>query len=323
MTSEDAFFMLLCWAMFPTLILVAVVVKMREVYKARRWPATEGKVLVSNIQPQIKTPGAPGYNFHDTEVTNEPRVEYEYQVGGKTYRNQRITIGEKTSEYELEEILARYPVGAAVTVYYDPSNPQTAVLERDIFNGKMFTVLGCMMLFFIGFPFLAVFLYNNGVDWLKTHIAHPRNAPFVAAAAGFGLLTMLFAIGYTGLVIQAMCWPTVPGRIISSGVQAYEDTDDGTTRTNYKVSVVYNYEVNGRKYTGDRLRMGLVMSANVTGLAKRTARRYPVGDEVEVYYNPKKPSESVLHPYTNWFLLPWLMAAAVFWLAWAVATARI
>ncbi|OAI54783.1 hypothetical protein AYO44_14225 [Planctomycetaceae bacterium SCGC AG-212-F19] len=323
MTFEDAFFMLICWAMFPTLIIVAVVVKLWEVYKARRWPATEGKVLVSDIQAQIKTPGSPGYNFHDTEVTNEPRVEYEYQVGGKTYRNQRITIGEKTSEYELEEILARYPVGAAVTVYYDPANPQTAVLERDIFNGKMFAALGCMMLFFIGVPFVAVFFYNNGVGWLEAHTARPKNAPFVAAAAGFGLLVLLFAIGYTGIVIQSMRWPIAPGRIISSGVQEYQVTDEGTTSTHYKVSVVYAYEVNGRKYTGDRLRMGIVISGTLTALAKRTARRYPVGDEVEVYYNPKKPSESVLHPYTNWIVLPWLMAAAMLWLAWAVATGRI
>lgn len=319
--SQEAVMMLLCWGMFPTLLLVAVVMKARDVYRARRWPSTPGKVLVSETQAKIKAPGDPGFNFHDTEVENLPRVEYEYKVDGKTYRNGRITIGEKTSEYEIEEILERYPIGAEVTVFYDPANPQTAVLDRDVMDGKL--LLGCALLALIFgvLPLAGIFGYEYGVAWLKANKVH--NGPFIAAATGFGLLALLFALGYTAMIFQATRWPTTQGRIVSSGVQQYEVTDEGTTSTQYKVSVVYSYEVRGRKFTSDRLRMGVVIGASFPGHAKRTARYYPVGGEVTVYYNPKKPSDAVLHPYTNLFLLPWLMAAAVLWLAWAVATGQI
>lgn len=322
--SEGAIFMLLCWAMFPTLIIVAVVVKLREVRKARRWPAIEGKVIVSDVQPRKNKPGDPGYNFHDTEVANEPRVEYEFQVAGKTYRGRRITIGEKTAAFELEGILARYPVGAPVTVYYDPANPETAVLERDLPWRMMAGGIGCLLLFFIGGPLVAMFFYFNNVAWLQSHLANPDRAPFVAAATGFGLLTVLFALTFTRMVWQASKWPVARGRIVSSGVESYEDSsdDDGPNRTRYKSSVVYTYEVNGRKYSGDRVVIGVTTSATIPRFAKRTARKYPVGHEVDVFYNPESPGESVLEPYSRWHYLLWLMAAAMFTLAWAVATGR-
>src|SRR5262245_13927308 len=130
--SQGTVFLLIVAAMFPTLIIVGVIVKLWEVRKAARWPETRGKVIASGVKSHMKTPGEPGYNFKDTEVTNEPHVEYEYKVGDRTYRCSRITIGERTTNSELEEILDRYPVGAQVTVYYDPANPNKALLEREL-----------------------------------------------------------------------------------------------------------------------------------------------------------------------------------------------
>src|SRR5436190_367681 len=119
--DQGAICFLLAAGMFPAVILVAVVVKLVEVRRARRWPTTPGKVIACGVESTRKEPGDPGYNFGDTEVENLPRVEYEYHVAGKKYRGRRIDLGEKTSGFELEAILARYPVGTDVTVYYDPA----------------------------------------------------------------------------------------------------------------------------------------------------------------------------------------------------------
>jgi hypothetical protein len=322
--SAGAVFILIVVAMFPTLILVALAVKLAEVRKAGRWPSTLGKVIASGIQSNKKKPGDAGYNFSDTEVSNEPLVEYEYAVGDRKYRGRRITIGEKTAGFEREGILARYPVGTAVTVYYDPANPHKAVLERDLPTGMLFAGVGCLLLFFIGGPLLATFLYFNGVAWLQSHLANPERAPFVAAAAGFGLLVLIFAIAFMRIVRQASQWPVTRGRIVAAGVERYEDwrddqSDYASLRRRYKASVVYTYEVNGRQYTGDRVRLGVIVSATLPGWAKRMAAQYPVGSEVEVYYNPQDPGESVLHPHSRLHYLLWLVAACMFALAWAVA----
>jgi hypothetical protein len=320
--SKGAIFILIVCASFPALIIVALVVKQWEVRKAKRWPSTTGKVIASRIASSTKEPGDAA-SFGERNVTNEPYVEYEYHVEGQRFRNTRITIGEKTSEYELEAILARYPVGTAVTVYYDPANPQKAVLERDIFTSTMWLGFGCLMLFFIGGPLVAAFLYFNGLDWLRPHLANPKHAPFVTALTGFGLVVLLFAAAFTKMVWQAASWPIAPGRIISSNVESYLDDTDGPPRTQYRARVLYTYEVHGRQYTGDRLSLGLTISGTLSRLAQRTASRYPVGHSVDVYYNPDNPSDSLLHPHSRWHYLLWLIGIGILTFAWAVATGRV
>ena len=323
--SGGAIFILFVGAMFPTVIIVAVVVKLWEVRQAKRWPSTEGKVISSGITSRKNKPGEIGYNFSDTEVSNDPLVKYEYTVANRKCQCNRITIGEKTSASELEEILARYPVGTPVTVYYDPTNPEKAVLERDLPWGILFWGVGCLLLFFIGGPLIAAAIYFNAVDWLKSHMANPKRAPFVAAAGGFGLLVFLFALGFTRAVRQAARWPVTRGRIIASGTDTFRDydTDAGRRRIRHKPSVVYEYEVNGRQYKGDRVTFGVVTSSSHSGVSQRLAARYPVGTEVDVHYNPKAPGESVLRPHSVLHYLLWVVAAAMFALAWAVATGRL
>jgi hypothetical protein len=323
--STGAIFMLIILAMFPTLIIVAVVVKLWEVRQASRWPSTTGRVVVSTVVSHKRRPGEAGYNFGDKELSNEPSVEYEYQVNGRTYRGKRITIDEKTAGFELEGILARYPVGASVTVYYNPDYPEFALLERDLPWDKMLEGFGCLMLLFVGVPLLGIFIYFQGVDWLKHRLAHPERAPFVTAASGFGLLVSLFALAYVRIMRQAAGWPVTPGRIIASGVESYIDwhrdnSDRGPPRRYYKPSVVYRYEVNGHEYKGDRIATGLKISATIPALADRAARRYPVGTAVDVHYNPQDPGESVLEPHTRASYLLWIAAAGMFVLAWFVAT---
>jgi hypothetical protein len=304
---------------------VVMVVKYREIRRARHWPATTGTVITSTTVSYKKAPGDPGYDMHDTEVVNEPRVEYEYRVGKKKYRGRRIDLGEKTSGYELEAILDRYPVGATVTVYYDPADPHTAVLEREFPKFVWAVGIGCVVVA-VAAPLVAAAVYFHGVDWLKDRLADPGRAPFVMAATGFGTVTLLLAGGFMLYVLKATRWPVVRGRIVSSGVEAYQNwtSDEGrwTHRTHHKSSVEYEYTVNGRKYRGDRLTIGVVVSATLPGFARRIAARYPVGREVNVHYDPKMPSESVLRPFSLMQLIIFVAAGAVLWLAWAVATGR-
>jgi hypothetical protein len=323
--SQGAIFMLIVLAAFPGVFIVAMVVKLREVRQAKRWPATAGTVVLSSVKPHQKRPNEPGYNFGDTEVTNEPHVEYEFQVGNRKYRGSRITIGDKTSSFELEAILARYPVGTAVRVYYDPTNPNQAVLERDLPAYIWYVAGGCLTVM-IGGPLLAAFFYFQGLEWLKPHLSNPARAPFVAAATGFSLLVLLFALAYSRMIGQACRWPVTPGRIVASGVDTFlarREPGDRYRRKMHKSSILYTYEVNGREYLGDRIRLGVVTSANVAALPRRLAAKYPVGKEVTVYYDPRNPTEAVLQPHTYWQYFIWVIAAGMFVLAWSVGSGRL
>jgi hypothetical protein len=91
---------------------------------AQAWPSTTGKVLVSSVQSGRR--GRSG--------TKYPVVGYQYEVNGKSYTNQTIKAGEQFFNAraigQAQATVARYPIGANVTVYYNPANPAESALER-------------------------------------------------------------------------------------------------------------------------------------------------------------------------------------------------
>ncbi len=91
---------------------------------AQSWPATSGTILTSTFH--VRRTGR-----SRSEI---PVVVYQYEVGGKMFQSQTIKAGEKFFRVQVtgqaRATVARYPVGASVTVYYDPANPAESALER-------------------------------------------------------------------------------------------------------------------------------------------------------------------------------------------------
>ena len=99
------------------LLLVVAAYKTLQVRAARKWPSTAGKVVVSKAElRQVKVSDsdrAGGYRF---EERNFAEIAYEYSVAGRKLRNNRVSIGEDLGNFQVAETIAKYPVGAAVTV---------------------------------------------------------------------------------------------------------------------------------------------------------------------------------------------------------------
>ena len=91
---------------------------------AQSWPNTPGMVLVSTVQSRRT----------GRSITTFPVVVYQYQVNGMTYQGKTIKVGEQYLNVRIlgqaQATAARYPVGATVTVYYNPANPAESALER-------------------------------------------------------------------------------------------------------------------------------------------------------------------------------------------------
>jgi hypothetical protein len=83
-------------------------------------------------------------------------------------------------------------------------------------------------------------------------------------------------------------WPAAAGRIVESKV-----TSSPGAHHDYTVNVRYSYEIDGQKFEGDRLRFGNKSYSKWTS-AKKEQALYPPREEVQVYYNPTNPSQSVL-----------------------------
>jgi hypothetical protein len=300
--------MWLAGAAAAAMLIFIAIVESRRMRKARNWPTAVGTVTASSVQGR----------------ENKPFVEYEFEVAGQKYRSSRITMGEPPSQGEAASILARYPVGASVTVYYDPADPHMATLER-AFPRWVWKVVGWIVLLLVGVPPLAWLLFPplffNSVLWLRPHLVNPGSAEWVSALLGIGLVVVVFSIGCTGVVWQACRWPTTRGRVVSTGVRSFEfSSGEGSSSTRYKPNVVYRYEVNSQQYSGDKVNYDLLASGMSESYAQKIAAQYQVGQEVTVYYNPKNPADSMLNPQARWHYIPWVVAACIFGLAWAIAT---
>jgi hypothetical protein len=88
---------------------------------AQNWRSTSGTILMSSVQT------VHGGNSY-------PVIVYQYEVNGQRYQSQTIKAGEQYLNIRIagqaQETVSRYPIGATVTVYYNPDNPAESVLER-------------------------------------------------------------------------------------------------------------------------------------------------------------------------------------------------
>jgi hypothetical protein len=57
---------------------------------------------------------------------------------------------------------------------------------------------------------------------------------------------------------------------------------------------MYEYEVNGQRYVGNRIRFGDQIGTGFRSIAENAATKYGVGSSVQVFYNPSNPQDAAL-----------------------------
>lgn len=94
-------------------------------------------------------------------------IKYSYKVLGQSYENNQFSFGSEGTGYDTrkkaEGILAKYPIGNQVTIYYDPNNPQQAVLERkyDSTGAILAVIVGILGIGMIIYSFLQLLALGN------------------------------------------------------------------------------------------------------------------------------------------------------------------
>src|SRR5262245_44134914 len=101
--DSDFFYVGLIAAPMVVLIVVAVLAKMLEVHRAAAWSTAVGRVVKSGTEAQHHR-----FAGGETEVKTVPVVQYEFSAGGRTWRGNRISIGEDAGGANIQDTLARY-----------------------------------------------------------------------------------------------------------------------------------------------------------------------------------------------------------------------
>ena len=96
-------------------------------HEARGWSSTTGTVVHSQVQTERR-----GGRRSDLRRDYYANVGTEFTAGGVVDTAWRVGLTRGADRPEVARaVAARYPVGARVTVFYDPARPWDAVLERD------------------------------------------------------------------------------------------------------------------------------------------------------------------------------------------------
>ena len=120
-------------------------------------------------------------------------------------------------------------------------------------------------------------------------------------------ITSVFIVISVGAILKHMDakkrFLSTAGVVVSSEIRTHSGED-----TTYSPHIVYRYSVDGQEYTSDRYMYGEGSTSDHNGVAEIVAK-YPARASIMVYYDPLKPSESLLHldvPGLHYFLLLFL-----------------
>ena len=155
--------------------------RLLQVRESLSWPATNGVVLVSEIEER-------------SGGERKPHVEYSYQVNHRQYRSRQIGFDlpdHPGGKGRVESIISRYPVGSPVQVFYPPYNPQFAVLE----TGDFYPFLAPMFIGGFMFCFSAFGVSKLCFSYLRGRSANPTSVRLASPVT----LAVIFTIVIYGI----------------------------------------------------------------------------------------------------------------------------
>jgi hypothetical protein len=139
---------LILWMFLFNLLMVGLIIYLRiAANTVKDWPSVSGKITGSRIS----------YDDSNSKTGEVPLVNYTYEVQGKTYKGNGISPGILTvaGKSSAEKVIALYPKGADVSVFYNPKNPSDAYLEKSS-QRQVGGMCGIMIIVNLFMPFIVL-----------------------------------------------------------------------------------------------------------------------------------------------------------------------
>ena len=132
-----------------------------------------------------------------------------------------------------------------------------------------------------------------------------------------GAISIWAAVDTIWYGLSSESWPAIEGEITSTKMDSsthrvdkdYSSTSEPTTT--YFPTVLFRYAVNGSTYEGYEIKFG-GYSFTEHDAALKILSRYPVGQRVDVYYQPDQHQKSVLEPGLSEFPYGFLFGGLLF-----------
>ncbi|MGH8099647.1 MAG: DUF3592 domain-containing protein [Chthoniobacterales bacterium] len=144
---------------------------------------------------------------------------------------------------------------------------------------------------------------------------------FACLFGGFGLIVAAILVASLREAAAMKRWPVAKGRILSSRVEEYTDivaSRSSPSRARiklYRPIVTYEYTIGGRRFQSNRITQSPAWNRGAPDFAEQITQRYPAGSVIDVRYNAKRPTDSVLEPSVPSWKLGFAIVVALFGLA--------
>ena len=134
--------------------------------QSAQWPTTSGVITISRVQFLDRSGSVWTRRRFEGYLGD---VQYRYRVGATDYLGSRLSFEQAHLACAecWQSAIRPYPVGKTVTVYYDPRNPASAVLEPGLV-GELVLLYKMDLFFIAGFTIslLIVLYYPQSIEKL-------------------------------------------------------------------------------------------------------------------------------------------------------------
>jgi len=121
--------------------------------RSKSWPVAPGRITHSEMTVETKTSAKGESTMYGA------RIAYTYAIGGVDHEGHQVDwLDDIKTNFDspARKLVAKYPVGQVVNVYYDPADPATALLEPWRLRGILFIALFAVV--FSGFGVFLVWM---------------------------------------------------------------------------------------------------------------------------------------------------------------------
>lgn len=126
-----------------------------QALKSKHWRPADGRVVTMNEAIQL---GA-RYDGIDDLIRNSflpgffalPRLPVAYSASGSTYAAVNYTFSIDPIGPSQKDVDSEHPVGSMITIYYDPFDPNNAVVKPGTNPHFYLIIVGGLLMFILGF----------------------------------------------------------------------------------------------------------------------------------------------------------------------------
>lgn len=121
--------------------IVVAINRRRKTQASQTWPVVQGVVVSAGVHESVNSSedGPDTYSYR-------PKIIYSYQVGESAYQSDQYSFGaSNANRRSVEQTVARYTPGMAVSVHYNPEKPGEAVLQSEAGGTNIFLIVGIIL----------------------------------------------------------------------------------------------------------------------------------------------------------------------------------